>query len=316
MNVKSSEKQPELQIPIVDKSKLINMSADAKENYVKELKISYPKMLQAFSVLEDCKRSWKSAEPECGYIFGETRVGKSTVAKEVLRKYPEVMTEDSVIKPVFYTSVPSSAHIGPLVAKVLYDLKDPFWNKNYRNYTVPTMRLYDLLKACQVELIIVDEVQQIVDRDRKKLIMESADWFKDLFNMTNIPIVFLGLPEASKIFDENKQLAGRVLNRVTLEDFKDDKSFRQFLYIFDTQLPFRDMSGLANKGTWESIYIATGGRMGYMKSLLTKATKIAAEHGQQAINLPILAHAYNAVLHHRGLNPFLSGFDFKNQCKD
>lgn len=190
MNNELSEKITEIQRSPIDKSLLINMTPEAKEKYVKNIMIVHPMMNVALTVLEDCKKSWKSAEPMCGCIFGDTRAGKTAVAKEFMRKFPEVQHEDRVIKPVFYSSVPSSSHIGPLVTQLLRDFKDPFWDKTYRNYNIPTGRFIELLKECRVELIIIDEVQQIVDRDKKRLIMESADWFKDLYNSTKIPLVF------------------------------------------------------------------------------------------------------------------------------
>ena len=122
-------------------------------------------------------------------------------------------------------------------------MKDPFWAKRYPNIGIMTFRLYELLYTCKVQLIIIDETQQLVDRDSKKLIRESADWFKDLINITKIPVAFLGLPESSNIFIENEQLSGRVLLRETVEPFHyDDKGFRSFLHVFDGELPFENSS--------------------------------------------------------------------------
>ena len=317
METQIRENCPEIKIQPVDKSKFANMSADEKVDYVKDLVIMYPQIKLGFEVLENCMNSWgKKSEPECGCILGDSRVGKTTIAKEFLRKYPDYDEPGGVVKPILYSSIPCPAHIGPMISQLNYDMKDPFWNKAYRNIGILTLRLYELLKKCRVKLIIVEEVQQLVDQDRKKLIRESSDWFKDLINKTKIPVVFLGLPDSTKIFIENEQLGGRVLSRMELKPFQfGDKGFRAFLYVFDTQLPFQKTSGLAQSDVWERIYIATKGYAGFINALLAESTKIALDHKINFINLPVLAHAFNNKLSSHGPNPFVPGFDLENAIK-
>ena len=310
METQRLETRSSIPLPDVDKSLFVNMSPDDKEDYVKSITITYPKMQQVFDVFEDCKKSWQTSGQDCASVLGPSRAGKTIMAEQFKLRYPDYDEPEGVVKPVLFTSVPCPAHIGPLIAKILYDMKDPFWAKRYPNLGIMTIRLYELLNACKVQLIIIDETQQLVDRDSKKLIKESADWFKDLINITKIPVVFMGLPESSKIFIENEQLGGRVLLRETVEPFPyDDKGFRSFLHVFDGQLPFENSSGLAQPDISQRIYLATDGFVGFVNALLARATNVAAHHKLDSINIPVLAHAYNAKLAHRGPNPFLSGFD-------
>lgn len=310
------ENHPNITIQSIDKSKFSYMSAEEKVNYVRNLTIMYPQMQSAINVFENCMNSWGTSEPECGYILGPSRVGKTTIAEELLRRYPDYDEPEGVVKPILYSSIPCPAYIGPMIAQLLYDMKDPFWNRAYRNTGVLTLRLYELLKKCRVQLILIEESQQLVDRDRKKLIRESSDWFKGLINKTKIPVAFLGLHNSTKIFIENEQLAGRVLSRKELEPFQyGDKGFRAFLQIFDMQLPFQNTSSLAQSNVWERIYIATNGYVGFIKPLLIESTKIAAYHNMNSINLPVLAHAFNNKLSLNGSNPFVPGFDLETAIK-
>jgi predicted AAA+ superfamily ATPase len=305
-----------LNLPEVDKQKLLNMSVDEKENYVDELVIVNPKMQRIIDILEECKKSHLTCkQPECASIKGPRRSGKSTIAEEYQKKYPDYETEVGIVKPVFYSSVPCPANIGSLVTRLLYDINDPFYNKE-RNIGRNTHRLYDILKKCKVELIILDEVQHLVDRDKKKLLQESSDWFKDLIQQTGIPVAFIGLDESERIFLENEQLGGRVLNRDDVKPYTyDDIEFRAFLHIFDSSLPFKGYSGLSQPDLWQRIYLATDGYVGFIKALLKRATRIATVNELDYLTLPVLAQAYNNKLAFLGANPFVPGFDLQSAIK-
>lgn len=299
-----------LQLPPIDKSKLISLSVAEKEKYVDELTITYPKINDVIDILEDCRNSRMTSEqPECASILGPSGAGKSTITKEFKKLYPDYEGDEGIVKPILRSKVPCPAHIGSLITKLLYDLGDPFYSK--RDTTgKATHRLYDLLKKCMVQLIVIDEVQHLVDRDRKTLIKESSDWFKDLIDDTGIPVAFIGLPESEKIFCENEQLGRRVLNRSIVEPFEyGGKGFRAFLHVFDSYLPFEDYSGLSKPDVWQRIYLATDGYAGFIKALLKRATKIAATHNLNYINFPVLAQAYKEKLEFQGPNPFSPDFN-------
>lgn len=222
------------------KKVLLDSSVEKKIEYVKELEIIYPTMNEILEVFTECHSSYNnSGVPDCCSVVGDSRVGKSTIAKHYKRLYPDLHDKNGVIKPVLISIVPCPAFIGSLVVRLLKDLGDPFYSKRDsvgRN----TERLYNLLIDCKVQLLILEEVQHLVDRDNHKLIRTSADWFKDLIENTHIPIAFMGLPESRNIFKENEQLNGRVLRRNEIHPFEHgNKNFRVVLNMLDNELPFR-----------------------------------------------------------------------------
>ena len=192
---------------------------------------------------------------------------------------------------------------------MLYDLKDPFYEKR-TSIAQQTQRLYEILEKCNVQLIILDEVQHLVDRNSEKLIQDSSDWFKELIDCTKIPVVFLGIPDARKIFIENEQLANRVRLFEEFKPFVYDELFRQVLFLFDISLPFEETSGLAEPDMSMRIYLATKGVMKNIRDLIYESGKIALENNYNRITMPILAAAFEKYLYFvQENNPFSPGFE-------
>ena len=63
--------------------------------------------------------------------------------------------------------------------------------------------------AGQTELILLDELNHLFDRDSEKLLKTASDWLKCLILETKIPIVAFGLPSSEFILskENNRPLA-------------------------------------------------------------------------------------------------------------
>lgn len=298
------------------KYKILSLSNEDKVAYVDHLVIVYPYMNEILNKIDECKNRRNFREPECMFLCGERRSGKNTIIEQFSKKYPDIITDEVTIKPILYCRVPSPAYTGGLISALLDAIGDPFY---YKTSTIQknTKRLKDLLKICQVEMIILDEFQHLIDSKRQKVILESSDWFKNLISDTRIPVLFAGLPDAEKIFIENSQLGDRVLNRRKIAPFSiNDKTFRIILDRFDSALPFEHKSSLTQSGMWEKIYIATNGVMGYIKILLKEGTDLALKAGKTGLDNEILFNAYSNHLSHTCIdNPFSPTYNVKKNLK-
>lgn len=158
-----SDNHNKIQLP--DKEKILSLSYHEKLRYMDELKIYYPKMNQILQLIEECHHSKETSErPLCMRIVGPSGSGKTTIVSIHQRKYPQIDTPTGTEKAVLYSRIPCPAYIGGLASKLLYDLGDPFYSKSAK-ITLHTQRLYNLLKACKVKIIFLDEVQHLVDRN-------------------------------------------------------------------------------------------------------------------------------------------------------
>jgi len=60
---------------------------------------------------------------------------------------------------------------------------------------------------CQVELLILDEVQHFRDRDSRRVLENASNWLKTLIKETGVACVLVGLQgEAEEVVRLNPQL--------------------------------------------------------------------------------------------------------------
>jgi len=294
----------------IDKERILSLQFTDKVRYLDELVIFHPKLNQILNYVEDCHNSVQVFDrPQCMRIDGPSGVGKTTIYNIHKRKYPDISDSGGEHKNVLYSRIPCPAYIGGLASKLLYDLGDPFYHKR-NNITITTHRLYDLLKACNVKIIFLDEVQHLVDRNSQKLIRDSSDWFKELIDETKIPVIFLGMPDSKRIFIENEQLANRVRITESISPFKYDEMYRKILIIYDQLLPFKELSGFADPDMSRRIYLGSKGLMKNIHDLITESSIIALQNDSSRITMPMLFKAYNKIFYTNFEdNPFAPGMD-------
>ncbi len=294
------------------------MTIEARLNMVERIYVSYPRSQEILSKIMHCHfYSMNSAEPECMLIKGDTGAGKTTLYRRYEQQHPRVEAKERTIIPVLSATIPVPATPKSLATKLLANMGDPFAPRG--TLVSQTLRLYELLKRCEVRLIILDEFQHFIDRDSNKVLQTISDWLKELINETKVPIVLIGMPNCEKILEANRQLKRRFAIHETLEPFgwEHDKpeiqkslraDFRRFLAVLDKQLPLKDRSHLADPDTAYRIYCATQGKVASIVNLIRRAVMIALYNGEELISLETLARAYKERFQHDQPNienPFL-----------
>lgn len=289
-----------------DKSRILSLSSLEKIKYADGIRIAYPKLQEMLSLIDECHNSTKTqVRPTCMRVSGESGTGKSILYEIYSKKFPVKYDIAGTIKPVLISKIPCPAYIGGLPPQLLYDLGDPFYSKSSK-IVLQTKRLYNLLKECKVEIIFLDEVQHLVDRNSQKLLRDSSDWFKELIDETGIPIIFLGMPDSDKIFIENEQLNKRVRYVKRTKEFDNDDTFRKFLYLYDMALPLEESSSLAESDMSCRLYNSTKGNIKNIHDLLKECVSIAIENNATRISMPMFAKAHNKILYSESVkNPFI-----------
>ncbi len=258
--------------------------------------IKYPRLKEILGKVADCHRNAKlAAEPPCLFVTGPTGAGKTTISRYFRENHPRRASEEGTVVPVLTATIPSPASVKSLATSLLDSLGDPIPDKG--STVSQTYRLYKLMSKCEVELVILDEFQHIIDRERLKVLNTAADWLKNLVNHTGKPMVLMGMPGADKILDANDQLERRFSSRMTLEPFgwgtkASEDDFRRFLQVLDENLPFNARSQLASWETALRIHYATGGVVGNVMAVVRTATGKAVREGVERIELDHLAKAY------------------------
>lgn len=280
---------------------------------VERIYVSYPRLKAVVGKIRYCHESSKiSAEPLNLLIQGETGAGKTTCTNYYEQQFPRYETKDGMVVPVLSTSIPAPATIKSLVTKLLLKLGDPMAEKG--SVLNQTLRIKRLIKACGVELIMLDEFQHFIDRDSEKILQTVSDWLKDLLNESKVPIVLIGMPNSVLILEANKQLERRFSVRASLEPFDRKTSaqgdeFRKFLHAVDMKLPLSKPSNLADEEMARRFFDASAGMVASIMQIVRRSAALAIERSMKTLDLDVLAEAYEerlAANNPQKTNPFLA----------
>lgn len=298
---------------LISKDEMVAMPITQRVAIAESIYIGYPRFEEILDKISYCHEfSNITAEPECLLITGPTGAGKSTLKKLYERSHPRQVLPTMTKVPIVSGIIPVPATVKSLVQHLLVQLKDPLALKG--TAVAQTERLKMFLSDCQVELIVLDELQHFIDRDSKRILKTVSDWLKALIEETRIPVVLLGLPEAEGVIDSNEQLSRRFANRYILQPFSFDtrehiEEFRTFLHLLDMKLPLSKPSHLADFDMACRIYYASDGVVGYVMKLVRKAAYYAIKSGTEHVDLPVLAQAFERHVQsdkYQKSNPFIT----------
>ena len=240
------------------------------------------------------ERAANSPDPLCLAVLGESRTGKSRLFEEFVADHPIRRIGEGQCVPVLYVSATSRPTVPGLVQTMLHEIGDPRWNKDSEREQ--TIRLYQLLKETQCRMVVVDEFQQIYDKNSDKVCYDVADWLKRLADK-KVALVCAGLPRGRAVIQQNEQLVGRFsapvqLLRFDWEQDEDKDEFVGILDAFRAQIATEfEIVDLGERDMAFRCYCATGGLMGYLTKLLTEVVREASEDGRKKITL---AHLHDA----------------------
>lgn len=290
---------------------VLKMSKQERKEFVEKIHIKYPRIVRLRRLIEHCREHSKiAAEPECMLIVGARGCGKTTECKMYTREFPYVSTPEGSIIPVLYASIPSPTTTKSIPTKLLYSLRDPFWDKG--SNTVQTLRLCKLLSDCGTEVIILDEFHNFIDGKTDRAILEISNWLKDFLNEARKPLIIAGLPYCDIVLEANDQLERRFPIRETLHPLgwkmkKEKDDFKQFMKLIDMQLPFKERSNLSDEEVSYRFYCATNGVIDFVMKLIRRASELAIDRNMERLNLDMLACAYTerlAEIDPKRPNPF------------
>lgn len=281
---------------------------------VERIRVVYPRWTAILEEIERCHTmNVLAAEPQCLLLIGPTGAGKSSLVESYSQKFPAFRNQEGKVIKVLKATIPSPASERNLLTTLLHALGDPL--AGLGSIGIMTIRLINLIKACGVEMLILDELQHFVDRESKKVLQNASNWLKTVIKETKVATVLVGLKdEAEQVVDVNPQLARLFGDPVKLNPFQWDAEdgntvteFRSFLKILENLLPLKMPSNLADKSNAEKIYQASNGLVSYLMALIRRAAFLALSQGIESINNDLLFLAFEqrlAGIRRKISNPF------------
>lgn len=279
--------------------------------------IKHIRFMRVQKRVEYCHQySQGAAEPKCLFIKGLSGTGKTTFGEFYEALFPRYDTKEGTTVPVLYVSLTPPAKLKSLVMDLLKKIGDPIYDKGTQ--IDMTHRLYKLVKECKVELIIIDEFQHLIDRETEGILMNSANWIKDLTIKTKLPVVLIGMPSSDRILRANSQLRGRFSTSETLEPFgwltkEQQQEFKKFLKLVEGKLPLKEKSHLYSDDMSFVLFCACNGLLRPLMKILRRATQMALEAGLEKLTMDLLAQAYDEEI--ADMDP-INGNPFRTERKE
>jgi hypothetical protein len=176
-------------------------------------------------------------------------------------------------------------------------------------------RLAHFIKACEVEIAILDDFHHLIDKETNRVLETVSDWLKVLIKETNAPFLVVGIEgKVELILQANRQLSRLFAVRETLEPFRWDpsdgetiKEFASFVRCAErsTEIPLSDE--LPQVEFLHRLHYATDGIVGNVMNLMRFAALLARRQESEALTLSLLSHAFDKRLRKhmaKRINPF------------
>ncbi|MCP4597953.1 TniB family NTP-binding protein [Neptuniibacter sp.] len=252
--------------------------------------------------------------------IGVSGTGKSTLKRKFYDQYPVIQTELGKRIPVLVIDTPSIPTVKNMAEAVLLQLGDPNFNKG--SAIEKTGRILNYMKACEVKLVIIDELQHFIDQGNKAAPRQVSDWLKSLIDNSGASTVLMGLKRSEHILEINEQLRRRFSRRVDLKPFSiaNQESFWDFFRVIkalDSVLMLPQPLELS-EDLVHRFHCATNGVIGYAVNLIISAYQVAVRKKQDGLNLQCLEQAFTESIWLDGTgcsNPFNPSFKEKSLTK-
>lgn len=235
----------------------------------------------------------------CGLILGESGTGKTELLRTFAAKYPPRRNGEGMQRPIVFVEMPHHPAAIAMLEAMLKALGDPRPEKGSR--TGKMNRLETLLREQGVQLILLDDLQHMVDKNQNLVLYDAAECLKEISINNHVGIIGSGLADAKLVVKSNEQLKRRYVAPVEISrfDWEDDDSQDIFVAVlkeFETRLPMFELPRLGGSEMSLRMYLATGGLIDFVAKILQQAVWNALDSGTRKIALGDLAIARNEAL--------------------
>jgi|LGOV01.1.fsa_nt_gb hypothetical protein len=273
-----------------DTKKLLLFKEEERINSLHEsLWIEYPKTKEIRGLLKQLMNRPKKPRMPNLLIIGESNIGKTSIVTKFEEEHQSYTIEDevgmsSIIRPVVLALAPSKADEKGLYISIL----EAFWTPFNTSDSLTKLRhqVFYLMQESNVKILIFDEMHHFLSGTpmQQRFVMNAL---KNISNKLMIPIVGVGIKDASLILSSDPQLTSR-FDIIRLPKWDLDKNFRGLLKAFEKRLPLKKPSHLDAKEKATLLYTISSGNLGDLHRLLIESSIYAIENNIEEITVEII----------------------------
>jgi len=267
--------------------KLALSDAERIEYIRKPRWIGYPRVQSILDKLEDLLEHPKQPRMPNMLIVGDTNNGKTMLIEHFHQRHLAYEREDKsgVVVPVLSIQAPPGPDERGLYNTILSRLFER--SRSSESTDQKRDRVVAILKRVDLGMIVIDEIHHLLAGPTLKQ-RNFLNVLKYLGNELRVPIVGVGTADAARAVQTDPQLANRFQPEV-LPHWELNADFARLLASFESLLPLKQPSGLADQGMASRILAMTGGTIGEMSMLLNEAAIYAIRKKTERIDADALA---------------------------
>ena len=262
--------------------------------------LTHSRFNQAITQIAELHHHCKHNRVGKGYmVIGPSGVGKSTVLNYYWKNFPIIQAKQKTIIPILFILSPSLPSASNLAEAILLALGDPLTKSRARPPVGEsfTNRVYEMLKACEVEMILIDEVQHVSHVPSIFHYRVVVDWLKNMIEKTRIPVVIFGLEASELVVKSSQQLSRRFSSQFKISAFNlnDDQDFIEFRAVMkglQEALPLSVAEPLYEANLARRFLVASNGLLGYLSPILEEAVVVATKAGLNQLDMQTYAAAF------------------------
>jgi energy-coupling factor transporter ATP-binding protein EcfA2 len=287
------------------------MPTESLVQRVQRVLVRYPRFDYVSDLIAECRElSLTADEPQCMALRGSTGSGKTTLVTTYCKLFPSFDRDTGVCIPVLYLWTPSPATVERMVTVMLEALGDPAAQEGTPG--AKESRLITMLRACGVELIILDDFHNLIDTETDYVLGRVSNWLKALIKRTATPVLVVGLDgKVQRVLQSNSELSRLFAVRETLDAFAWEGSNTDLASFVDYVEKGSDIEfcpGMSRLELLKRMGYATNGVVGNLMNLIRYGVVLAARKKTNVVGPEMLAVAFQRRLseHLPGKsNPFL-----------
>jgi hypothetical protein len=248
--------------------------------------ISYTAAQSALETLHALLRHPKVHRMPNLLLVSETNNGKTAIVRHFRDQVtpPVDFAAEVTITPVILVQAPPVPDERRLLSLILDSVNAPYKrNDRADNLARDLKRLAPLIG---VRMLIIDEIHHVLAGDARRQ-QAFLNVIKSLGNELLIPIVAVGTRDAFHALRTDEQLANR-FRPFALPKWEFDLDYLRFLSTYESLLPLRNESNLAEETIALKILGMAGGIIGELADLLRTASAEAIRSKDECISAALL----------------------------
>lgn len=267
--------------------KLSLSNADRIAHIRKPRWIGYPKAQAILDKLEDLLEHPMQPRMPNMLLVGETNNGKTMLVERFRQRHLAHENDDrsALVIPVLYIQAPPGPDERGLYNAILNRLFERI--RASESTDQKRDRVVAILKKTDLGMMIIDEIHHLLAGPLLKQ-RNFLNVVKYLGNELCAPIVGVGTADALRALQIDPQLENRFTPEV-LPRWELNAEFARLLASFESLLPLKNPSGLADKPMASRILAMTGGTIGELSQLLNEAAVYAIKKSVEKIDADALA---------------------------